>query len=103
MSNTHNLFNSLQKFDLGNSKQATFYSLPALEQAGIGPVSKLPVPILLVLESVLGSRDGERVREAAVRARANWKLTETRAEEIRFVVARIVLQDFAGVPLLVDL
>ena len=79
------------------------HSLPQLEQAGIGPISKLPVSIRLVLESVLRNCDGKRVTEQNVRALANWKAKATRTEEIPFVVARIVLQDFTGVPLLVDL
>ncbi len=103
MSAPHNLFDTLQLFDAGSGKPAQLYSLPALEKAGIGPVSKLPVSIRLVLESVLRNCDGKRVSEAAVRALANWKPAETRTEEIPFVVARIVLQDFTGVPLLVDL
>ena len=80
-----------------------FYSLPALEQAGIGPVSQLPVSIRLVLESVLRNCDGLKVQETNVRELANWKPNEARTAEIPFVVARIVLQDFTGVPLLVDL
>jgi aconitate hydratase len=103
MNAPHNLFNTLQPFDAGKGKPGKFYSLPALEAAGIGPVSKLPVSIRLVLESVLRNCDGKRVSEAAVHALANWKPAETRTEEIPFVVARIVLQDFTGVPLLVDL
>ncbi|HLP77102.1 MAG TPA: aconitase family protein, partial [Candidatus Paceibacterota bacterium] len=103
MNEAHNLFGTLQKFDLGNGKQGAFYSLPQLEQAGVGPVSKLPVSIRIVLESVLRNCDGKRVSEAAVRALANWQPTAQRTEEIPFVVARIVLQDFTGVPLLVDL
>ena len=104
MSVPHNLFDSLQKFDLGSGgNQGRFYSLPALEKAGVGRISRLPVSIRLVLESVLRNCDGKRVSEAAVRALANWKPNETRTEEIPFVVARIVLQDFTGVPLLVDL
>jgi aconitate hydratase len=99
----HNLFNSLQPFDAGNGKQGKFYSLPALERAGIGPISKLPVSIRLVLESVLRNCDGKKVSEQNVRELANWKTSETRTAEIPFVVARIVLQDFTGVPLLVDL
>jgi aconitate hydratase len=100
----HNLFNTLQKFDLGGGgRQGSFYSLPALEEAGVGPVSQLPVSIRLVLESVLRNCDGKKVSEQNVRALANWKPTETRTEEIPFIVARIVLQDFTGVPLLVDL
>jgi aconitate hydratase len=99
----HNLFNSLQTFDLGNGKQGKFYSLLALEKAGIGPISKLPVSVRIVLESVLRNCDGKKVHEANVKELANWRATETRTAEIPFVVARIVLQDFTGVPLLVDL
>src|SRR5450432_1782560 len=103
MSTPHNLFNTLQKFDLGNGKQGNFYSLPALEKAGVGPISKLPVSIRLVLESILRNCDGKKVSEANIKELANWKPTETRTAEIPFVVERIVLQDFTGVPLLVDL
>jgi aconitate hydratase len=99
----HSLFNSLQKFDLGNGQQGSFYSLPALENAGVGKISKLPVSIRLVLESVLRNCDGKKVTEQNVKALANWEPMGRRTEEIPFVVARIVLQDFTGVPLLVDL
>jgi aconitate hydratase len=101
--NPHNFFDTLQKFDAGTGKQAQFYSLPQLEKAGIGPISTLPISIRLVLESVLRNCDGKRVTEQNVRALANWKPNASRTEEIPFVVARIVLQDFTGVPLLVDL
>jgi aconitate hydratase len=100
---SHNLFNTLQTFDLGNGKSGKFYSLPALEAAGVGPISRLPVSVRLVLESVLRNCDGLKVQEANVKELANWKPTEARTAEIPFVVARIVLQDFTGVPLLVDL
>jgi len=103
MSTSHNLFSTLQTFELGNGQPGKFYSLPALEKAGVGPVSKLPVSIRLVLESVLRNCDGKKVHEANIKELANWKATETRTAEIPFVVARIVLQDFTGVPLLVDL
>ncbi|MBK8856638.1 MAG: aconitate hydratase AcnA [Opitutaceae bacterium] len=93
-----NPFNTLQTFEGGKK----FYSLPALEQAGF-PVSRLPVSIRLVLEAVLRNCDGKRVLESNIRELANWKPTEARTAEIPFVVARIVLQDFTGVPLLVDL
>src|SRR5438034_3063043 len=97
------LSSTLQPFDPGNGQQGTMYSLPQLEKTGIGPVSKLPVSIRLVVESVLRNCDGKRVSEQNVRALANWKPNAPRSEEIPFVVARIVLQDFTGVPLLVDL
>ena len=99
----HNLFDTLQPFELGKGKSGQFYSLPQLERAGLGAIARLPVSIRLVLESVLRNCDGKRVTEQNVRALANWRPTAPRTEEIPFVVARIVLQDFTGVPLLVDL
>jgi aconitate hydratase len=102
-SEPHNLFNSRQTFSYAGGKTGTFYSLPALEAAGVGPVSKLPVSIRVVLESVLRNVDGIRVSENDVKTLANWGATEERTSEIPFIVARIVLQDFTGVPLLVDL
>src|SRR6266567_4298084 len=97
------LSSTLQRFDLGNGQQGTMYSLPQLEKTGIGPVSRLPLSIRLVLESVLRNCDGKRVSEQNVRALANWNAKAPANEEIPFVVARIVLQDFTGVPLVVDL
>ncbi len=103
MSAPHNLFNSLQNFETGVGQPGKFYSLPMLEKSGAGPISKLPVSIRLVMESVLRNCDGKKVSEANVKELANWQPTGTRTAEIPFVVARIVLQDFTGVPLLVDL
>src|ERR1035437_5178110 len=103
MSTSHNLFGTLQTFELGNGQPGKFYSLPALEKAGVGPISKLPVSIRIVLEAVLRNCDGKKVSEANIKELANWQPTGTRTAEIPFVVARIVLQDFTGVPLLVDL
>ncbi len=99
----HNLFDSLQTFTTAAGKTGQFYALPQLEKAGIGPVSRLPVSIRIVLESVLRNYDGQKITEEDVRTLANWRPTETRTAEIPFVVARIILQDFTGVPLLVDL
>ena len=99
----HNLFNTYQEFDLGDGGKGGYYSLPGLEKQGIGPVSKLPVSIRIVLESVLRNCDGNKVKEDDVRALANWGSTGERVDEIPFIVARMVLQDFTGVPLLVDL
>jgi aconitate hydratase len=103
MTTPHSLFNSLQKFDLGNGQQGQLYSLPALERAGLGPISRLPVSIRIVLESVLRNVDGKKVTEANVRQLVQWGAHAPRTDEIPFIVARIVLQDFTGVPLLVDL
>lgn len=99
----HNLFNSLQSFELGSGQTGQFYSLPQLEREGIGPISRLPVSIRIVLESVLRNFDGKKIRETDVRTLANWRAQGERSEEIPFVVARVLLQDFTGVPLLVDL
>jgi len=99
---SHNLFNSRQEFSLRSGK-GTLYSIPALEAAGVARVSRLPVSIRIVLESVLRNFDGKRITEAHIRELANWKPRAARTEEIPFVVARVVLQDFTGVPLLADL
>ncbi len=100
---TNDPFHTLQTFDAGGGRQGWFHSLPALEKQGVGPISRLPVSIRIVLESVLRNCDGKRVAEKDVRTLANWSAKSPANEEIPFVVARIVLQDFTGVPLLVDL
>src|SRR6266498_4262836 len=94
----HNTFNTLDSFENGQ-----FYSLPKLEAAGLGAISRLPVSIRVVLESVLRNYDGEKITEDDVRAIAGWQPHAERTEEVPFVVARVLLQDFTGVPLLVDL
>jgi aconitate hydratase len=96
-------FKTLRRFDDGKGREAFFYSLPALEEQGIGKISRLPVSIRIVLESVLRNCDGQKVRRKDVEALANWNAKSPANEEIPFVVARIVLQDFTGVPLVVDL
>ena len=96
-------FGSLQTFASGSGVAGKFYSLPQLEKSGVGPISRLPISIRIVLESVLRNCDGEKITEANVKALANWQPNAQRVEEIPFVVARVLLQDFTGVPLLVDL
>src|SRR5213593_724296 len=96
-------FKALKKFDAGRGREAWLYSLPALEEQGIGKISRLPVSIRIVLESVLRNCDGKKVRRKDVETLANWNAKSPANEEIPFVVARIVLQDFTGVPLIVDL
>src|SRR6202022_4428354 len=94
---------AIRTFGYGKGKQARYYSLPALEEAGIGPVSRLPVSLRIVLESVLRNCDEKKVTEKDVTTLARWNAKHPAEEEIPFIVARIVLQDFTGVPLLVDL
>src|SRR5262252_2222912 len=96
-------FKTLQTFDAGKGREGLFFSLPALEEQNIGKVSRLPVCIRIVLESVLRNCDGKKVRRKDVEALAKWNAKSPANEEIPFVVARIVLQDFTGVPLIVDL
>jgi aconitate hydratase len=100
---SHDLFQSLQEFRLASGETGKFYSLAALEKAGLGKISRLPVSLRIVLESVLRNCDGKKVAEEHVRQLAAWAPNATRTDEIPFVVARVVLQDFTGVPLLADL
>src|SRR5687768_6108126 len=95
--------NARQQFVTGSGQKADFFSLPALERAGVAKISRLPVSIRIVLESVLRNCDGQKILEKDVHEVANWKPTGQRTAEVPFIVARIVLQDFTGVPLLVDL
>jgi aconitate hydratase len=89
--------------ELPGAGGARYFALAALEAAGLGKVSRLPVSIRIVLESVLRNCDGRKVTEDHVRQLAAWKPVAERVDEIPFVVARVVLQDFTGVPLLADL
>jgi aconitate hydratase len=99
----HSLLNTFQTFTVSGNQTGQFYSLPELERQGVGQISRLPVSIRIVLESVLRNFDGKRITDDNVRRLANWRPSELRTEEIPFTVARILLQDFTGVPLLVDL
>ncbi len=96
-------FDSLQTFSSPAGPIGRFYSLPQLEKNGVGKISRLPHSLRVVLESVLRNCDGEKITEDDVRELANWQPNAKRTEEIPFVVARVLLQDFTGVPLLVDL
>ncbi|MPS26684.1 aconitate hydratase AcnA [Pigmentiphaga sp.] len=98
----HNTFKTLKEFKVG-SKTGQYYSLPALGKALGVAVERLPVSLRIVLESVLRNCDGKKVTEEHIKQLANWKPNARREEEIPFVVARVVLQDFTGVPLLADL
>ncbi|MFL6584485.1 MAG: hypothetical protein ACJ8KU_08195, partial [Chthoniobacterales bacterium] len=83
-----NDFNTLQTFEASGGRKANFHSLPALEQQGLGPISRLPVSIRIVLESVLRNCDGKKVRRKDVETLANWKAKAPAQVEIPFVVAR---------------
>ncbi|MGH8046736.1 MAG: aconitase family protein, partial [Chthoniobacterales bacterium] len=96
-------FQTVRTFTTGDGSTGKYFSLPALEEKGVGPISRLPISIRIVLESVLRNCDGKKVNTTDVEMLANWNAKAPALEEIPFVVARIVLQDFTGVPLLVDL
>ena len=96
-------FGALKKFSPSPGREAWFYSLPKLAESGLGKIERLPICIRIVLESVLRNCDGRKVSQADVETLAGWQASKPAKEEIPFVVARIVLQDFTGVPLLVDL
>jgi aconitate hydratase len=100
---SHDPFGALREFRISPSKTSRFHALAPLEAAGLGKISRLPVSLRIVLESLLRNCDGRRITEQHVRELAGWQPTAERTSEIPFVVARIVLQDFTGVPLLCDL
>ena len=96
-------FKTLRSFRLPDGTPGRLHALPALEKAGLGRISRLPHAIRIVLESVLRNCDGIKVSEEHVRQLAAWQPGAVRTAEIPFIVARVVLQDFTGVPLLADL
>jgi len=98
---SHNLFSSLQEFKYAG-KTGKYYSLPALEKAGLGKISRLPVSLRIVLETALRNYDGKKITEDHLKNLAGWKPKAKRTEEVPFVVARVLLQDMTGVPLVVD-
>jgi len=98
----HNLYESLQEFSFGAGKTGRYYSLAALEQAGVAKVARLPVSLRVVLESALRNFDGRKITEAHLKNLANWKPKGERKQEVPIVVARVLLQDMTGVPLVVD-
>lgn len=98
----HNLHKTLKEFDSGAGK-GKFYSLPQLGKELNVKIERLPVSIRIVLESVLRNFDGKKISEEHIQQLANWKPNAARTDEIPFVVSRVVLQDFTGVPLLADI
>jgi len=96
-------FGVIDHLDLGGGRRPRFWSLPRLARAGLPGVGRLPVSLRIVLESLLRNLDGHRVREPDVAELAGWRPGAERTAEIPFVVSRVLLQDFTGVPLLVDL
>jgi len=99
---SHNLYESLQEFSFGAGQTGRYYSLRALEQACVAKVTRLPVSLRVVLESALRNFDGRKITEAHLKNLANWQPKGERKQEVPIVVARVLLQDMTGVPLVVD-
>ncbi|WP_372524701.1 aconitate hydratase [Piscinibacter sp.] len=98
----HAFAKTLKTFNTASGREGRFFSLPELAKT-YPNVKRLPVSLRIVLESVLRNCDGKKVGAEHVAALAGWKPKAARVDEIPFVVARVVLQDFTGVPLLADL
>jgi aconitate hydratase len=98
----HAFASTLKNFKTASGQAGKFYSLPALAKQ-FPSIKRLPVSLRIVLESVLRNCDGKRVTAQHVAELANWQANAVRTQEIPFVVSRVVLQDFTGVPLLADL
>ena len=97
------MLDARRRLELPSGASRTYHSLPLLEESGVAKISRLPVCLRILLESVLRNRDGRRIRDEDVEALARWQPRAERTAEIPFVVGRVLLQDFTGVPLLVDL
>ncbi|MFG6457806.1 aconitate hydratase AcnA [Roseateles sp. BYS96W] len=98
----HAFASTRAKFRTASGKSGQLYSLPELARR-FPNVARMPISMRIVLESVLRNCDGKKVTAEHVEQLANWQPTAARVDEIPFVVARVVLQDFTGVPLLADL
>ncbi|MFN6997291.1 MAG: aconitate hydratase, partial [Aquincola tertiaricarbonis] len=102
MPKAHAFSKTLKSFTTASGKTGQFFSLPQLAKT-YPNVNRLPVSMRIVLESVLRNCDGQKVTPEHVQQLASWQPVAERTDEIPFVVARVVLQDFTGVPLLADL
>ena len=102
MSPNNNPFGSRATLDTG-SGPATLFRLDALEKEGLGKVSRFPFSVKVLLEAVLRNCDGELATEEDVSALSGWQPADPGDREIPFQPARVILQDFTGVPAVVDL
>jgi aconitate hydratase len=96
------VFNARSSFDL-NGSTYNYYRLQALEEAGLGNISKLPYSIKVLLESVLRQVDGRVITKEHVENLAKWGTKDIKDIDVPFKPSRVILQDFTGVPAVVDL
>ncbi len=95
-------FNTSKTLDVGG-RQYRYYSLPAAREAGIGDVDRLPVSLKILLENLLRFEDGSTVTRADIEALGNWASAPPADQEIAYRPARVLMQDFTGVPAVADL
>lgn len=98
----NDFFSSSRTLEVGG-KSYRYYDLQALEQQGLGKIGKLPFSIKVLLEAAVRQFDGRAITEEHVKQIAGWSEGRDENKEIPFIPARIVLQDFTGVPVVVDL
>ncbi|MGH9526426.1 MAG: aconitase family protein, partial [Terriglobales bacterium] len=98
-----NSFGARQDLAGGDGPRTEIYRLDVLEKTGVGPVSRLPLSLKILLENLLRHEDGQFVRAEDIARLANWNARQPEAREISFVPARVLLQDFTGVPAVADL
>lgn len=103
MSERKDIFGARAKLSLGSAGEVNIYRLDALSKAGLGDVSRLPFSLRILLESVLRNCDGFVVTPDHIRAICSWQAKDKERTEIPYKPARVVLQDFTGVPAVVDL
>src|SRR5215510_12870268 len=97
-----NSFKTRKSLDVGG-RTLQFHSLPALQAAGFPAIARLPFSLKILLENLLRQEDGRFVKAADIEALARWDVTSAAVKEISFAPARVLLQDFTGVPCVVDL
>ncbi|MBM7650113.1 aconitate hydratase [Bacillus ectoiniformans] len=98
----NDVFNARSKFEL-DGKRYNYYRIAALEEAGVAKVSRLPYSVKVLLESVLRQYDGYVIKKEHVENLANWGSADVKEAEVPFKPSRVILQDFTGVPVVVDL
>lgn len=97
-----NAFNAKKQFEL-NGKKYNYYQLKALEEAGLGKVSRLPFSIRVLLESLVRQHDGHQIKDSHVESLVKWGTKDGKGGDVPFKPSRVILQDFTGVPAVVDL
>src|SRR6185312_460411 len=99
---SQNSFNTKASLTSGG-RRVSYFSLPALEKAGFSGLARLPYSLKILLENLLRREDGRFVDRDDIQTLGNWDVTSKAAREIAFMPARVLLQDFTGVPAVVDL